>query len=186
MNWYNVFYWVTRADSVKDFFDTASNIFTWFTVLSFIALVVCTLGTSSAIADNGSKNEEEDNTISDIRAWMRTRRYISYLFYSVLLLSLITWAGYMFIPTKKEALLIMAAGGTMQFLTTDSTAKRIPHEMSSFVVNELKSMAAEAKVDLGIMDQKDKIIDEAKKLSADELMNRMKSDSNFAKIILNQ
>ena len=27
MNWYSIFYWVTRADSVKQFFDVTSDIF---------------------------------------------------------------------------------------------------------------------------------------------------------------
>ena len=47
-------------------------------------------------------------------------------------------------------------------------------------------MAADAKVDLGIATQKDKILEQAKTMTASELMDRMKVDSNFAKIILNK
>lgn len=72
----------------------------------------------------------------------------------------------------------------MNFLTTDSTAKQIPHELSNFVVTELKNMAADAKVDLNIKDQKQKILDEAKNMSTKELMEKMKVDSTFAKVIL--
>jgi hypothetical protein len=183
MNWYNLFYWITRADSVKDFFDTASNIFTWLSIIAFIGMVICSIGSAVQISESNSKNDEEDKSDSDIRAWQKTRLYISYLFYPLLILSLITWAGYVFVPTKKEALIIMAAGGTMQYFTTDSTAKQIPHEMTTFVVTELKSMAKEAQVDLGIASQKDKILDEAKKMTTTELLEKMRVDSNFAKIV---
>jgi uridylate kinase len=91
-----------------------------------------------------------------------------------------------FTPTKKETLLIIAGGGTMNFLTTDSTAKQIPHELSNFVVTELKSMAAEAKVDIGLSAQKEKILEDAKKMTTSELMEKLKTDTSFAKIILNK
>ena len=45
-------------------------------------------------------------------------------------------------------------------------------------------MASEARVDLNIQDQKRKIIDEAKKMSAEELLNKMQIDTTFANIIL--
>lgn len=45
-------------------------------------------------------------------------------------------------------------------------------------------MASEARVNLNIQDQKQKIIDEAKKMSAEELLNKMQIDTTFASIIL--
>jgi hypothetical protein len=45
-------------------------------------------------------------------------------------------------------------------------------------------MAKEAKLELGIYNQKEKIIQEAKSMSTDQLMEKMKSDTTFAKIIL--
>lgn len=45
-------------------------------------------------------------------------------------------------------------------------------------------MASEARVDLNIQDQKQKIIDEAKKMSAEELLNKKQIDTTFASIIL--
>lgn len=186
MNWYNIFYWITRADSVKNFFDTSSNIFTWVSVLSFIALVCISAFAHSVISENNIRNDEDEKTDPDVRGYQRLRRYFSYIFYVSLGLSLITWTAYVFTPTKKEALLIMAGGGTMNFLTTDSSAKQIPHEMSTFVITELKTMAQDAKVDLGITSLKDRILDSAKQMSTTQLMERMKVDTNFAKIVLNK
>ena len=45
-------------------------------------------------------------------------------------------------------------------------------------------MASEAKVDLNIKDQKQKILDEAEGMTAKELMEKIKVDSTFAKVIL--
>jgi len=183
MNWYKTFYWVTRADSVKDFFDSASNWFLFFTLISAIAYIVCSFNLANTISENGTTTPDEDAKDSGVRAWKMARRYSAGLFYPMLGLLLITWSLWVFVPTKKEAILIMAAGGTMNFLTTDSSARQIPHEMTTFVVSELKSMAKDAQVDLGISSQKDKILEEAKKMTTEELLEKMKADSNFAKII---
>ena len=92
----------------------------------------------------------------------------------------------MFTPSKKEALLIIAGGQTLNFLSKDSSANQIPKELTNFVLVELKQMATEAKVDLNIESQKDKILNEAKSMTSTELLDKMKMDSNFAKIILKQ
>ena len=99
-----------------------------------------------------------------------------------------TGPGTFTVPTGVKFLdvLIVAGGGTMEFLTTDSTVKQIPHELSSFVVTQLKSMGEEAKVELGIQSQKDKILDEAKSMTTQQLLDKMKIDTNFANIILNK
>jgi len=186
MNWYQVFYWITRADSVKQFFDTFSNIFSWFAVLMFIGLIVCSVGAAIQVSENRSTTDEEDKKDSDIRSWQKLRKYFAYVFYPCLAIALLTWFGYMATPTKKEALLILAGGGTMKFLSTDSASKQIPHEMTTFVLTELKSMAKDAEVDLGLSTTKDKILDEAKKMTGDQVMERMKIDSNFRKVVLSQ
>lgn len=91
---------------------------------------------------------------------------------------------YIFTPSKKDALLIIAGGQTLNYLTTNETAKKLPDEALNFVVTELKSMAADAKVELGIQSQKEKILEEAKKLSSQELIEKMKVDTTLVKIVL--
>lgn len=175
INWYSMFYWVTRADDVKGFFDTASDIFLFFVIILLLGTIVV------VCIDTGTKADDDDKS-----ATRAIRRIITGFFYVSVILTLITWAGYVFVPSKKDCLLILAGGGTMKFLTTDSSAKQIPKELTTFVVTELKSAAKDAQVSLGIQSAKDKILDEAKTLSAIELMQRMKEDSNYAKIILNK
>ena len=45
-------------------------------------------------------------------------------------------------------------------------------------------MAKEAQVDLGIQNQKEKFLDQAKSMTAMEIVERMKVDSIFAKVVL--
>jgi hypothetical protein len=163
MNYTKLFYWLTVADNAKTLFVT----FIWiFTIISVIA--TCSYFYAGM--------EEENETQKMCRKWM----WWSYPF------MILFWSLYIFTPSKKDALLIVAGGQTLNFLTSDSTAKQIPHELSSFVVTELKNMAENAKVDLGIASQKDKILEEAKNMTANQLMDKMRVDSNFAKVILNK
>jgi len=154
-------------------------------VIGFIVIVFISAYAKEAISQNNIKTDEEEKTNPDIRGFLKLRNYFSRIFYITLALSLITWMGYVLTPTKKETLLIIAGGGTMNYLTTDSIAKQIPHELSTFVLTELKSMAKEAKVDLGIANEKDRILEEAKNMTSQQLMEKMRVDSNFAKVIIN-
>lgn len=159
MNWYKLFYWITVADNAHLFFKVFAGIFT------VIAIIV----TIWFLLDETDSREE-------LKKWI----FWSYPF------TILFWAFLIFTPNKRDALLIVAGGGTMNFLTSDSTAKQIPHELSNFVLTELKNMGVEAKVDLGIASQKDRILDEAKKMTTTELLEKMKVDSNFAKIVTNR
>jgi hypothetical protein len=161
MNYTELFYWLTVADNAKTMFVVGITIFTAVAVISTAINFIC-------------RGHGDDDTAVQARKWMWWSYPFMFLF----------WSLYIFTPSKKDALLIVAGGQTMNFLTTDSTAKQIPHELSNFVVTELKSMAAEAQVDLNIKGQKEKILDEAKNMSAKELMEKMKVDSTFAKVIL--
>jgi len=166
MDYYKIFYWLTVADNAKSFFVAFIVVF----------MIISVLATGFWIGGRSGTDWE----ISDIGRGGRKAFFWSLPFL------LLLWALYVFTPSKKDSLLILAGGGTMQFLTTDSSAKKIPHELSNFVISELKSMAQEAKVEMSVQSQKDKILEEAKNMTANQLVERMKVDSVFAKIILNK
>lgn len=170
MNWYKLFYWLTVADNAK----------TMFIVFTVIFTLIAVIATISYFLNMGSTYKTQTNDDKDNQRMSRKWMWWSYPFV------ILFWSLFVFTPDRKDALLIIAGGGTMEFLTTDSTAKQIPHELSNFVVTELRNMGEEAKVELQVMSQKDKILDEAKKMTSDQLLQRMKVDTNFAKIILNQ
>lgn len=169
MNYTKLFYWLTVADNAKTFFGWVIFIFTVIAVLSTICYFLF------AFSDGGrTKDDDKGQRMS--RKWM----WWSYPF------AILFWSLYIFTPNKKDALLIVAGGQTLNFLTTDSTSKQIPHELTSFVLTELKNMAKEAEVDLNIQSQKEKILEEVKNMSSQQLLEKMNTDSNFTKIILNK
>lgn len=165
MNYTKLFYWLAVADNAKVFFMVFAIIFS----------IVCAISTVWFVIDRDSDLECPSGKGAErAKKWM----WWGYPFV------IIFWGMWIFTPSKKDALLIVAGGQTMNFLTTDSTAKQIPHELSSFVVSELKNMAKEAQVDLGIQNQKEKFLDQAKTMTAMEIVERMKVDSIFAKVVL--
>jgi hypothetical protein len=164
MNYEGLFYWLTVADNARTLFVAGIWIFTISAVISTVAAIFM-----------GMEEEDLDSTPRKLaRKWQ---------WWSIPFM-LLFWSLYVFTPSKRDALLIVAGGQTMNFLTTDKSAKQIPHELSNFVVTELKNMATEAKVNLNIKDQKEKILSEAKDMTSKELIEKMKVDTTFAKIIM--
>lgn len=102
MNYTELFYWLTVADNVKLFTGIAAIVFG----LYFIASVAAALGLF----------EQPWST------WHRSSKVIFTIFSLVFFFNSFIW---LFTPNKKDALLIVAGGSTMNFLTTDSTAKTI-------------------------------------------------------------
>lgn len=76
MNWYSIFYALTVSDGVKNFFDVTSNIFTWFAVLSFLALVGVSIAKSVMVSENRLKNEEDEKVDPDTRSLVKARVYV--------------------------------------------------------------------------------------------------------------
>lgn len=175
MNYTSLFYWLVVADNARLLFGWGAGIFTAIAIVSTIFNVVCRGGQING--DNSQTSRDEYGHTADVaRKWM----WWSYPF------MFLWWSFLVFTPSKKDALLIVAGGQTLNFLTTDKSAKQIPHELSNFVVTELKNMAKDASVDLNIADQKDKLLEKAKKMTAEELMLKMQKDTTFAKVILDK
>lgn len=162
-NWHEIFYWLTVADNARSFFEVMTWIFTGVAAVSTFIYLIC-------------KMNEEDECVIAARKWI----FWSYPF------MIVFWLLLILTPSKKDSLLIIAGGGAMNFLTTDTTAKQLPHEMTNFIVTEIKNMANEAKVELDVRSTKEKILEEAKQMSSDELIKRMATDSNFARVVLDK
>ena len=78
MNYYEVFYWVTRADSVKNVLDSFSNIFTFMTVIFFLGAVimaVCKSMVDSELADKvvAANKDSTNNNKYDKKRPLRLR-----------------------------------------------------------------------------------------------------------------
>lgn len=148
MNWYQIFYWVSVADNVKSFFDIFSNIFTTLAIISFVAFWLVFI--SSRDPDYARESSDPKEKAYD-RYWQNAIRKAFFWFLS---LSLITWAGYVFIPSKKDALIIIAGGTVGKFITSDSSAKALPSEVARYLkekitseINELHAETASQKLE---------------------------------------
>jgi len=170
MNYTSLFYWLVVADNARTMFIVFICIFTAIVAIS----TLCYLIASSTDGQGQTKDDETNQAMA--RKWMWWSYPLMILF----------WSLYVFTPSKKDALLIVAGGQTLNFLANDKSAKQIPAELSNFVLTEVKNLAAEASVDLNISGQKEKLLEKAKKMSAEELMMEMKKDTAFAKVILDK
>lgn len=185
MNYYSVFYWLIVSDSVKKCFDVFSDMFTIFTVLSLVALVITIVGKSVTVSNQKLTDVEKENTNPDLRAWETARKLSSRIFYPMLVLCIITWFGYVLTPTKKDCLLIIAGGAVGNFITSDSSAKQLPSDVTKFLhmslQEQMKDLSSDVKRELGVQSPKEKLIDKVKAMSKDELINYIQSDSTISK-----
>lgn len=162
MNYYQVFYWLTVADGVKAVFDTFSNIFTFLAVVSLIAYVVII-----AISTDSTATE------SETKSALHWKKLIGKTFWFSTTWMILLWLGYVLTPTKKDCLLIVAGGSVGNFITTDTSAKQLPSDITTFLHQSLKAEIAE----LDSADRKQVLIDEPKpkKKESDELMDKVKA-----------
>lgn len=166
MDYTKLFYWLTVADNARAMFITFTVLFTIIAVISTIVYIVCKM--------SDHENDEED--CKNIRKWM----FWSYPF------MILFWSLTIFTPSKRDALFIVGGGQVVNFLTTDSTTKQIPHELSNFIVSELKTMAKDAEVEYAAEETKEKLVEKAKSLSSEELIEKMKTDPEYKKLLLEE
>jgi hypothetical protein len=94
----------------------------------------------------GSFDDEDDQKICDF--WIvRVHRF----FWWSMILCVMTWTGYVFCPSKRDALAIVAGGAVGNFITSDSSAKEIPAELTILLREKIKEEIREVKSG-GILD----------------------------------
>lgn len=185
MNYYSVFYWLTVSDSVKKCFDYFSSTFTLFAILSFIALIITIVGKSVTVSNEKLTDAAKDSTNPDLRAWETARKLSARIFYPMLILCVITWFGFVLTPTKKDCLLIIAGGAVGNFITSDSSAKQLPSDVTKFLhmslQEQMKDLSSDVKKELGVQSPKEKLIDDVKNMTKEEIIKRLETDTTITK-----
>lgn len=162
MDYSKLFYWLTVADNAKSFFKTFAILFTaTFIIVTIVRIVQF-------------EHWYEEDKFNKVNKWTWYTTPFMLLFISLSI----------FTPNKKDALLIVAGGQTMNFLTTNEKSKELPNELVNYLLVELRTMAKETEIDLDIINNKQKIIDRAKTMTSEQLIKEMKVDSTFAKVLL--
>lgn len=167
MNYTQLFYWLVVADNARTFFTTFSIIFT---VIAIIATLMFIIG----------RSDYDWNNISDAGKAGKKFMFWSYPF------MVLFWGLLIFTPNKKDALLIIAGGQTLNYLTTDSVARQLPSELTGFLVAEIRNLAQESGVELLTNTYKQQVLESAKTMTTQELIDKMQVDTTFAHIVLNK
>jgi len=145
MNWYKIFYLVTVADKLHDAFLALTIIFgILLCVLFFIWL--SRKYKDVGISDIQLKEVPEQKVVEKYgeKGWHRFMRW----FWTFTILTpafLILTCG---IPRKKDMILIIAGGAATEFVTTDSSAKALPAELTNYLRVEIQKMTTEAGVEM--------------------------------------
>ncbi len=166
VNWYSIFYWLSIADNARDFFITFITIFTVISVLATICFIVgrdeCMECPKDGLGERSKK-------------WM----WWAYPF------MILFWAMYILTPSKTDTMLIIAGGSVGNFITSDSSSKQIPSDITKFLhlrlekyVSDLSNSDREV-IGIAPKTNKENFLDKAKDLSKEELIDYLKKDTTL-------
>jgi len=168
MNWYKIFYWITVADNAILFFQ-------WLAGLGLAAVILMAI--IRGVCSDEKWWDKSNQDMKKFRAWYARTWFLSAI------ISLIGWFGVIFTPSKADCIFIIASGSTAQFLTTDSSAKSIPADITKFIhqylVKHTENLSDDDKRQLGLQSPKEKLLDKVKKMSKDELVDYLSKDDSI-------
>ena len=103
-------YWITRLDPILDWA-------TVFTVLSAIALIVAIITKVMSITENRESYKTEKETLQRLSKYIRNISLPLFLFFAPITI---------FLPNKKDAMMIYGIGGSIDYLRSNETAQQLP------------------------------------------------------------
>lgn len=162
MNWYQVFYWMSIADNVKGVFLTLSIILG----IYFIFASVAAMGMFEC----------------KFSEWDKGTRKVFFVLTPIFFVSLFLWT---FTPSKKDMMLIIAGGSVGNFITSDSSSRALPADLTRYLhlkLNaELEDLGSETKKELGLQSKKEEILDKFKDFTKEQLIDYLKKDTSILK-----
>lgn len=177
MNWYKIFYWITVADSVKSLFNTFGVILTIISIITLIVMVVMMINLGDYQSNNRVGKDEEKS----MKYWLTAFRR---LFIWSFVISMFCWAGFVFTPSKKDCLLIVAGGSVGTFIQSDSSSQQIPGDITRFLhlslQKEISDLGDETKKELGVQTPKERLIDNVEEMTKEEIINFLKEDTTIS------
>lgn len=103
-------YWITRLDPILDWA-------TAFTVLSAIALIVAIITKVMSITENRESYKTEKETLQRLSKYIRNISIPLFLIFMPITI---------FLPNKKDAMMIYGIGGSIDYLRSNETAQQLP------------------------------------------------------------
>lgn len=158
MNWYTIFY----LFSILDKLSTALGWIAGLSTLGFIIFTVVYFINKQRL----SMSRYED----DGKHWLNV---IKWPYRTTIIFLILSWVSIIFVPTRRDMLIIIAGGAVGEFITTDSSARQLPADITRFLRGEILSATAElgdeAKASLGIKTEAEKQVEKIKSMSREEL-----------------
>lgn len=164
-NWYSIFYWLTVADNIKSVAGATSIIFLIAAIIAMIGYFFTSGELAESITTVGSSEpsiREKESTV-----W---RNYWRNAFFFVASISLLFTFIWMFTPSKKDALIIIAGGTVGNFVTQDSSARALPSELIMLLRTKINEEIKETSLEGIVTNQTDTL----KEKSKEELIKLLK------------
>lgn len=131
MDNYTKIYWLTRLDGINSFFVGMS-------ITSTVLIIGIIVGSLMAKSFNEFyRGDELKSRLKTIEQFTSKVKWLVFTFFLGTLVSI-------FLPTQKEAVMIVAGGKTIDFIQNDTSIKKIPEQttllISSFFDKQIKEM----------------------------------------------
>lgn len=166
MNWYSIFYWFSVVENISGGAGAVS-------IISGIIFVVTMMILLTGDFNDGYKDD------------LRARKLLQKTRTVSLILFFVLGTFWMFVPSKKDMMLIIAGGSVGTFIQGDSSIQKLPADVTRYLhlsmKKEMEDLSSETKEELGIATPKDRLLNKAKELSKEELINFIKTDSTILK-----
>lgn len=154
MNWYSVFYWLSVGDKIQGAAATVSII----SGVLFLVMMIATIcGGFYTSWNEEAKRKEQAKTYPIVR---NIRNWALFTFF---LLGAIA----VFTPTKRDMILIVAGGAVGNFITSDSSAKALPADVTKYLHNAIQEEMSD------LSDHGENLADKAKSMTKEELLEQI-------------
>jgi hypothetical protein len=158
MNWYTLFYLFSILEKLTIAFAWGAGLCTFF----FVVFVILHYVNKAEV----NYHNEDTHTYKNALKWINTFKWPRI---SCFVLGIIFWVLIIFTPNRKDMIIIIAGGAVGQFVTTDSSARELPADITRFLRGEIlkatSELTDEARQSVGIDTEAEKI----KKMSREEL-----------------
>ncbi len=161
MNWYSLFYLFSILEKIQ-------HLFIWGAIIGTVGYIVFSVVhfiQKYAMIDN--QHAPEGPSFKEAEKWVKTVKAPRVTFFVVGLLSFLL---IVFIPNRKDVILIIAGGAVGEFVMNDANAKKLPADITRFLRGEILKATAEltdeAKASVGIKTK----LDTLKSLSKEQLI----------------
>lgn len=138
MNWYKIFYWFAVADKLSQILNVIAIVTVIGAAMSLIGYFISGGAAASELEKRGDKDR-------DYLAWNAWKNLYKSAFITLSIICVITSILWAATPSKQEALLIIAGGSVGTFITSDSSARALPSEVTLLLREKIKSEIEELK-----------------------------------------